>query len=75
VLISPVVQVYLVFLSLPKLAKKERDIVDYIILLGSLAVTGFTIYFFIERLRQQKLKNKGVTQPAEESKAIGVIIE
>jgi hypothetical protein len=57
------------------LAKKERDIVDYIILLGSLAVTGFTIYFFIERLRQQKLKNKGVTQPAEESKAIGVIIE
>lgn len=58
--------------------KKTRDIWDYMQIISGLAVTGFTIYFLIERLRQKKLAEKtsidNKTKVPELPK-VGVIIE
>lgn len=56
--------------------KKKRDIWEIIQLIGGLAVTGLTIYFLFERLRQQKLAQKaGKAQKQPDNKNIGVILE
>lgn len=58
--------------------RKTRDIWDYMQIVSGLAVTAFTIYFLVERLRQQKLAQKKTidTKTKEpELPKVGVIIE
>lgn len=58
--------------------RKNRDILDYIQIVSGLAVTAFTIYFLVERLRQQKLARRTSidTKPKEpDLPKVGVIIE
>lgn len=55
--------------------RKKRDIVDYLQIFSGLAVTAFTIYFFLERLRQKKLQDKKALEPKPEQSKIGVIID
>jgi hypothetical protein len=54
--------------------QKKRDILDYITIISGLAVTAFTIYFLVEKLRQQKLEQKRTIDKPDQPK-IGVIIQ
>jgi hypothetical protein len=58
--------------------RKTRDIWDYLQIVSGLAVTAFTIYFLVERLRQQKLsQKKSIDTKTKEPDLpkVGVIIE
>lgn len=58
--------------------RKKRDILDYLQIFSGLAVTAFTIYFLVEKLRQQKLAQKtSIDTKTKEPDLpkVGVIIE
>jgi hypothetical protein len=56
--------------------RKNRDLLDYISLIGGFIATGFAIYFYYERYRSNKMNKRTPIKSEEDKKdQIGVIID
>jgi hypothetical protein len=54
--------------------RRNRDILDYLVLIGGLVSTGLTIYFLIDRYKAKKSATRTPIQKDPKDK-IGVIID